>query len=116
MRFCKPVPACGLQFWSFQVTSDSLGVCSCGTAIRNLFTICRETIFKLDPRHYSIHEQSMNHSSVKKKESRPRCYVKSPTAQDVFLAIPVLISCAGVTRRWGLLSHAHAAVIRLKHA
>ena len=37
---------------------------------------------------------------------RPRCCVKLPTAQDVFQPIPGLISCAGVTGRWGVLSHA----------
>ena len=31
---------------------------------------------------------------------------KSPTAQDGFWPIPGLISCAGVTGRWGLLSGA----------
>ena len=35
-----------------------------------------------------------------------RSYVKSPTAQDIFRPIPGLISCAGVTRRWGLPCHA----------
>ena len=44
------------------------------------------------------------------KKNRPRCCVKSPTAQDAFQPIPGLISCAGVTGRWGLLSCAlHAA-------
>ena len=52
-------------------------------------------------------EQSTNHSSLK---TRPRCYAKSPTGQDAFQAIPGLISCAGVTRRWGVLSHAQNAV------
>ena len=47
----------------------------------------------------AIYVQSMNHVSV-----------KSPTAQDAFRPIPGLISCAGVTRRWGLLSHAQNAV------
>ena len=44
------------------------------------------------------------------KENRPRCYAKSPTAQDVFQPIPGFSSCAGVTERWGLLSHAQNAV------
>ena len=44
------------------------------------------------------------------KENRPGFYLKSPTAQDVFLPIPGLISCTGVTGRWGLLSHAQNAV------
>ena len=94
MRFCKPVPACGLQFWSFQVTSDSSWCFVFVVQQYVIFLLSVERLFlnRLDPRHYGIHEQSMNHSSVKK--SRPRCYVKSPTAQDVFLAIPVLISCA----------------------
>ena len=39
-------------------------------------------------------------------KNRPRCYVKSPTAQDAFQLIPGLISTAGVTGRWGLLCHA----------
>ena len=47
--------------------------------------------------------QSVNHISLK---NRPRCYVKSPTVQDTFRSIPGLISCTGVTRKWGLLSHA----------
>ena len=41
---------------------------------------------------------------------RPRCYVKSPTMQYTFQSIPGLISCVGVTKRWGLLSHAQNAV------
>ena len=38
-----------------------------------------------------MYEQSINRISLKKK--RPRCYVKSPTAQDTFQPIPGLISC-----------------------
>ena len=41
-----------------------------------------------------------------KKNNIPRCHVKSPTAHDMFWPIPGLISCAGVTRRWGLPSYA----------
>ena len=37
--------------------------------------------------------------------------MKSPTAQGAFQPIPDLISCAGVTGRWGLLSHAQNAVM-----
>ena len=48
------------------------------------------------------HEQPTNQISLK---NRPRCYAKSPTAQDVFRPLPRLISYVGVTRRWGLLSH-----------
>ena len=39
-----------------------------------------------------------------------RCYVKSPTVQDVFWPVPGLISCAGAIGRWGLLSHSQNAV------
>ena len=53
----------------------------------------------------SVNEQAMNHSSP-----RPKCYAKSPTVQDVFQPIPGVISCAGVTGRWGLLSHTQNAV------
>ena len=35
------------------------------------------------------------------KIRRPRCYTKPLTVQDVFRPISGLISCAGVTRRWG---------------
>ena len=42
-------------------------------------------------------------------KEQPRCYAKSPTVQDAFQPIPGLISCAGVTGRWGLLSHAQNA-------
>ena len=34
-------------------------------------------------------------------KNRPRCYTKSPTAQDAFWPIPGLISCAEVTGRKG---------------
>ena len=44
------------------------------------------------------------------KKNRPRCCVKSHTAQDTFRPIPGLISCAGVTGRWGLLSRAQNMV------
>ena len=50
-----------------------------------------------------VYEQPMNHIG------RPRWYVKSPIAQDMFWPISSFISCAGVTRRWGLLSHAQNA-------
>ena len=51
---------------------------------------------------------SMNHISLKK--NRPRCYAKSPTAQDTFRPIPGLISCTGLTGKWGLVSYAQNAV------
>ena len=38
-----------------------------------------------------------NQQSTSPKKIRPRCYVKSPTAQEMFRSIPSLISCAGVT-------------------
>ena len=57
----------------------------------------------------NIHEQSMNHISLNTK-GRPRCYVKSPTVQDAFWPIPDVISYAGVTGSWGLLSHAQNVV------
>ena len=37
------------------------------------------------------------------EKGRPRCYAKSPTAQDMFQLIPGLISCTGVSGRWGVL-------------
>ena len=40
-----------------------------------------------------VHEQSVNHISLNKK-GRPRCYAKSPTAQDAIWPILGLISCA----------------------
>ena len=39
--------------------------------------------------------QSMNNQRT--ISNRPRCYAKSPTAQDAFWPIPGLISCAEVT-------------------
>ena len=41
-------------------------------------------------------------------KKRPRCYVKSPTAQDVFRPIPGLINCTGVTGRWESNRYAHS--------
>ena len=41
---------------------------------------------------------------------KPRCYTKSPTVQDMFRTIPGLISCAGVTNKWGLLSCTRKAI------
>ena len=38
---------------------------------------------------------------------KTRWYARSPTAQDMFRPIPGLISCTGVSGRWGLLYHAH---------
>ena len=66
-----------------------------------LYTLsnCKQSSF-----HYTlliVHEQSTNHISLNK--NRPRCYAKSPTVQDMFLPILGLISCAGVTGKWGLL-------------
>ena len=54
-----------------------------------------------------MHQQSTNHISLIKQA---RCYAKSPTAQDAFQPMPGLISCAGVTRKWGLPYHAQNAV------
>ena len=39
--------------------------------------------------------QSMNNQRT--ISNRPRCYAKSPTAQDAFWPIPGLINCAEVT-------------------
>ena len=50
----------------------------------------------------SIHEQSMNHISLK---NRPRCYTKSPTPQDAFRLIPGLISCM----------HTYGTMTNMKH-
>ena len=41
-----------------------------------------------------------NQGTISPLKNRLRCYVKSPTAQDAFWAIPGLISCTGVTERW----------------
>ena len=43
-------------------------------------------------------------------KNSPRCCVKQTTVQDTFRPIPGIISCAGVTGRWGLLTHAQNAV------
>ena len=47
------------------------------------------------------------------KKNRPRCYAKSSAVQGAFWSIPALISCAGVTRRWGcmILAHLHSQVV-----
>ena len=49
----------------------------------NIVTVC-------GMRMHAKHEQ-------RTISNRPRCYAKSPTAQDVFWPIPGLISCARVT-------------------
>ena len=68
-------------------------------------------------RHYYVCEvigyvrSWMIHISLNKKGrpgcniESPRCSAKSSIAQDKFQPNPGLISCAGVTRRWGLLSN-----------
>ena len=56
----------------------------------------------VSPTHAAhIHEQSMNHISLKK--NWPRCHCKSPTVQDAFRPILGLISHAGVTGRCYLM-------------
>ena len=63
---------------------------------------------------------SMIHISLNKKGrpgcniESPRCSAKSPIAQDKFQPNPGLISCAGVTGRWGLLSNAMVYVVHHK--
>ena len=57
-----------------------------------------------------IHVLVNNQWTTSFKENRPRCYAKSLSAQDAFQSIPGFSSCAGVTERWGLLSHAQNAV------
>ena len=52
----------------------------------------------------------LNHISLKK--NRPRCYVKSPIAQDAFRPIPGLINCAGlVLGKITFYSHEHSTSI-----
>ena len=58
--------------------------------------------------HVQLTLKSMNHISPNTKD-KPRCFAKSRTAQCVFQPI-LSISCAGVTGRQGLLSHAQNAV------
>ena len=59
--------------------------------------------FLFNAQQISMNDNHMNHISHK---NRLRCYAKSPIVQDVFPGpIPDLISCAGVTGGWGLLSH-----------
>ena len=53
-----------------------------------------------------VHEQSVN----PKKGGLDVMYVKSLTVQNAFQSIPSLISCAGVTGRWELISHSQNAV------
>ena len=55
------------------------------------------------------HEQSVNHTFISLKQSRPRYYAKSPTVHVLDL-IPDLISCARVTGRCGLVSYAQNTV------
>ena len=66
--------------------------------------VCRDHL----ARKVCMHEQSTNHTSLKNRPMT-RCYAKSPTVQDAIRPIPGLISCAGVTGRWGLLSCAQNA-------
>ena len=61
----------------------------------------RPTLVDTVKRRMCIHEQF----SLK---NRPRFCTTSPTAQDTFRPIPDLISCSGVTGRWGLLSLAQS--------
>ena len=55
------------------------------------------------------------HKDKKSISLKNRCvrYAKSPIAHETFQTMPGLISCAGVTRRWGLLSRAQHAVMSL---
>ena len=50
-----------------------------------------------------LHKQSMTHIFVEKEGVDVK--QTSPTGQDMFWPIPGLVRYAGVTRRWGLLSH-----------
>ena len=57
-----------------------------------------QTYYKALKPMSSVHEQSDRPSKV------------THYVQDTFQPIPGLISCAGVTGSWGLLSHAQTAV------
>ena len=59
---------------------------------------------------YIKNSLKINKPSPQINNNTPRCYVKAPTAQDTFRPIPDFISCARVTGRWRLLSHAQKAV------
>ena len=52
----------------------------------------------------SLHEQSVNHTSM--KIVRHRCHMMSSTVQDMFQPILGLVSCARVTRRWSVIAQA----------
>ena len=65
-----------------------------------LLSLENETKQFFSPIRHLLHEQSTNHISLK---SRPGCNTESPTVQDAFRPLQSLISCTGVTRRWGLL-------------
>ena len=56
----------------------------------------------------SIHAWTINEPHLSQK--KPWRSAKSSTVQDTLQPIPGLISCAGVTGRWGLLSHAQNEV------
>ena len=72
-------------------------------------------IFYLRLCHFVVHtKQILTYTRTINKPHLPYKtgldVMQSPTAQDAFRPTPGLISCTGVTGRWGLLSHAQNAV------
>ena len=62
------------------------------------------------PKHVQTHVHIHTHAHTYMNNlRRPRCYARSPTAKDTFQLIPSVVSCDGVTRKWGLLSYAQNA-------
>jgi len=84
-----------------------LFMCACATRILAAASIRERQLFR--SAHPEVRRQfesgiwssKYGNHCISLKKGRPRCYAKSPSAQDMFWPIPGLISCAGVTRWWG---------------
>ena len=74
--------------------------CNTSTHVYNVLYYCKNDCEYIDV-------QSIVQSMNNQPSHLPK---KIPTVQDMFRPIPGPISCAGVTRRWGLLPHAQNAV------
>ena len=82
------------RFFLLPVRKSEDTVCVCVCVCVCVWCVCV---------HVCMHTHIL-HTGVRPhlpKKDRPRCYAKSPTAQDAFEPTPGFVSCAGGDRGWG---------------
>ena len=101
-----PLKTCSsdVPIWSCVWSSKTVPVCvDSKYFLSHSFQLCSNYPCRY---HTTMYNHSLNHISLEK--DRPRFLQSHPLRRT---SIPGLISCTGVTKRWGLLSHAHNGLV-----